>query len=199
MSRPTNDRPLPGARRLTAAGLTAAALTTVLAVPATASTTSRVSSASAAALVCDAATPPGRPVTFTPAVGLLPHRTTVTGIADLTNCSSPNGSRRAVHHGRLTARGTAFASCTAARVESGHGTIAWYDAKGRRLGTTTLRPVGSQVVSSNPGDAMLTGVATSGLLSGSRVQGAATPTSDTGSCAITGMRAVHGKGKVTFS
>ncbi|MFC4913013.1 hypothetical protein [Actinomadura gamaensis] len=209
MSRPTTVRPQSGARRaaaVSAVGLAAAALAAPT-VPATAATATRTSPLSrpvasavtSAALVCDAATPPGRPVTFSPPVGLIPHRTTVVGVADFTNCFSPNGSRRAVNHGRLTARGTARASCTTARVEDGRGAITWYDAKGRRLGTTTVRPARDQIVGSNPGDAMLSGIATSGLLAGSRVRGTATPTSDVGPCAIIGLAAVHGRGKVTFS
>ncbi|MGI5170351.1 hypothetical protein ACQEU3_38965 [Spirillospora sp. CA-253888] len=150
------------------------------------------------ALVCDAATPPGRPVTFAPPVGLLPRRTAVTGTARLGNCSSPDGTHRRVHHGVLTGHATAVASCTKARDITGQGEITWYDAAGDRLGTTTVRPARRQILSYNPGDALLVGTAVSGPLAGKRIRGSATPTSDVSRCAVTGLHAVHGKGKASF-
>ncbi|WP_067812743.1 hypothetical protein [Actinomadura kijaniata] len=61
--------------------------------------------------------------------------------------------------------------------------VRWYDAQGGHLGTTTVLPAPGQILGYNPGDALPTGVATSGPLSGSRVQGSATPTSDVSRCA----------------
>ncbi|MFC9971177.1 hypothetical protein ACFVH6_09800 [Spirillospora sp. NPDC127200] len=152
----------------------------------------------APALVCDAATTPDRPVTFAPPVGLLPRRTTVTGTAWLGNCSSPDGAHRKIHYGFLSGRATAVASCTKARDIAGEGGITWYDADGNRLGTTTVRPAQQQILSYNPGDALLVGTALSGPLAGKRIRGSATPTSDVSRCAVQGLRTVHGKGKVSF-
>ncbi|WP_067474429.1 hypothetical protein [Actinomadura hibisca] len=204
------DHPAPGGtargrfRRLAAATGLAAALTTAMALPSAAEpaavpTPGTVTAIDAASLTCDVTTEPGHPVTFSPAVGLLPRRVTVSGRAVLDDCSSPSGRHQNIDHGRLIGRGTALASCTKARDITGQAAITWYDARGRDLGITTIKPNTGQVVGYNPGDALLSGTATSGPLTGKNVRGTATPTSDTSRCALLGQSAIHGKGKMTFS
>ncbi|MFI6517751.1 hypothetical protein ACIBF1_19495 [Spirillospora sp. NPDC050679] len=181
-----------------ATALTAAATVPQAPLQAPAKTAPGAPALKAPALVCEAVTTPDRPVTFSPPVGLLPRRTTVTGAAWLGNCSSPDGTHREIHYGFLSGRATAVASCTKARDIAGEGRITWYDVDGNRLGVTMVRPAQSQILSYNPGDALLMGTALSGPLAGKRIRGSATPTSDVSRCAVSGLRTVHGKGKASF-
>ncbi|TDD89139.1 hypothetical protein [Actinomadura rubrisoli] len=192
-------------RTLAVTGLAAAALATAMttasqAEPVQAMASGPVAAAAAApALKCTAATERDKPVTFSPPVGLVQRKVAARGTVALSDCTSPDGRHRKIHHGRLTMSGTANATCTRARDVRGKGTITWYDAQNRELGTTGVRPAQREVVGYNPGDSLLAGTAVSGPLAGSRIQGTATPTSDTSRCAGAGLDSVHGTGKVSLS
>ncbi|GAA3148129.1 hypothetical protein GCM10010466_43890 [Planomonospora alba] len=150
-------------------------------------------------LACTVATEQGRPVTFTPAVGLLPADVTAKGTLRLSSCTSPDGSQPRLRSGRLTVRGTGRASCTGVTGLRSRGTITWYDSQGRAAGTSRLRTESSELSGTNPADALLVGKVVSGPLKGRRVEGRATPTTGLTSCTVSGVSAVEGSGRLTVS
>ncbi|MCS0637050.1 hypothetical protein NX801_15540 [Streptomyces sp. LP05-1] len=150
-------------------------------------------------LACRAATPAGHPITLSPALGLTPRTVKLAGELSFTGCSSPDGTHRRVRSGMATLRGSGRASCSETSGISGEMSVRWYDGNGRRIGTSTVRPSGSKLTSRNPGDALLTGEVVRGTLSGARVSGSATPTSDVTRCAKSGLRSLTGRGSVRFT
>ncbi|MDX3386033.1 hypothetical protein PV682_31930 [Streptomyces niveiscabiei] len=155
--------------------------------------------ASGTALSCTARTVAGRPVSFSPPLTMANRQVTVTGSFRLTDCSSPNRTRRGPASGVFTFRGTGHAGCTSASGISGKATVTWYDRAGHRVGTSTVRPAGRRTSSFNPSDALFDGTVTAGVLTGARVSGRAVPTSDVTSCVSSGLRTLHGAGKMAFS
>jgi hypothetical protein len=149
-------------------------------------------------LRCHVATSANNPITFSPKLNLQPRTTHVTGTFRLTACSSPNGSQRRLRSGVLTLRATSRASCSGGSAITGSGTLTWHDASGRRIGTSTLKSTRRSVSGYNPGDALLGGKITRGPLTGARMSGSATPTSNVSRCATSGLRTVTGAGTVSF-
>jgi hypothetical protein len=181
--------------RLIRAAATALATMAALTAP-TAATTA--SAASRTALSCHVATAAGHPITFSPALTTRARRTRVTGTFHLTGCTSPDRSQPRLHTGDLTINATSRASCGGGSAVSGSGTLTWHDRAGRRLGGSTLRPASTSVSGYNPGDALLSGTVTRGILDAARVSGSATPTSDITACVTTGLRTLTGAGTVRF-
>jgi hypothetical protein len=196
---PRVPRPvLLGPLAVLAALATALAATAPFAPAATARTTAQAP-APAAKLVCAAATEPGRPVTFTPAVGLLPAPVDTKGTLRLSSCTSPDGSQSRLRSGRLTMKGSGRASCTGVSGLRSQGTITWYDSRGRTAGTSKIRSASRELSGTNPADALLAGKVVSGPMKGRHVTGSATPTTDLTSCTVSGVSAVEGSGRLTVS
>ncbi|MCK2220340.1 hypothetical protein MF672_042045 [Actinomadura sp. ATCC 31491] len=149
-------------------------------------------------LTCRVGTSPGRPVTFTPAVGFLPRPVTAKAALVLTGCAG-TGAAAGLRSGRMTVHGTGRAFCTGVQDVHGKGRITWYDAAGRPAGVSALRPAVNQVQSYNPGDMLLGGTIAKGPLAGARVSGTATPTTDVSGCVARGLTAVEGTGTITFT
>ncbi|WP_328863185.1 hypothetical protein [Streptomyces sp. NBC_00306] len=174
--------------------LAAAALTAPATASATPHTTTVAANSSRLALSCKAATRTGHPISFSPALTLQQRKTRITATVHLTKCSGANQQLRS---GTFKVQGTAQASCSGALGVSGSGSITWYDAKGHRAGTSTVRPTGS-ATGYNPGNALLGGTVTSGPLNRGRITGSATPTSDVSRCAVTGLRTLSAAGTLKF-
>ncbi|GAA3668448.1 hypothetical protein GCM10022224_035830 [Nonomuraea antimicrobica] len=155
--------------------------------------------ASATTLTCTAGTAPGRPVTFQPSIGLLPRAVEARGTVYLGTCTSPNGRATRLRTGRLIFDGTATASCASATGVSGQARIAWYNARGRYVGTSVLRADTSSLTSSNPADAFMTGAITSGPLAGRHASAQAAPSSSLTNCALQGVSSLSGTGRMTIS
>ncbi|MFC4056876.1 hypothetical protein ACFOWE_01125 [Planomonospora corallina] len=155
--------------------------------------------AAPAKLVCNVATEPGRPVTFTPAIGLLPANVTAKGTLRLSSCTSPDGSHPRIRSGRLAVRGTGQASCTGVSGLRSRAAITWYDTQGRAAGTSRIRSESRELSGTNPADALLVGRVSSGPLKGRRVEGRATPTTSLTSCTVSGISAIEGSGRLTVS
>lgn len=149
-------------------------------------------------LRCRIHTLPGRPITFSPRLTLLPRTTEVSGSFRLSDCVSPGGPYSQLRSGAGEARGTGRASCGGASDISGTGTITWYDPSGRRVGTSTLNPTRRPASGYNPGDSLLIGEVTRGPLAGLHMAGSITPTSDVTACASSGLSFVHGTGTLRF-
>ncbi|QYC40099.1 hypothetical protein Nocox_12405 [Nonomuraea coxensis DSM 45129] len=149
-------------------------------------------------LTCRVGTPPGRPVTFTPAVGFLPRQVTAEATLTLSGCAG-TGQAAGLSSGRMTVTGTGRAFCTGVQDIRGKGRITWYDATGGPAGTSALRPAAEQAQTHNPGDMLLSGRIGKGVLAGARVSGTATPTSDVSGCVTRGLSSVQGAGTITFT
>ncbi|RLU87480.1 hypothetical protein CTZ27_22900 [Streptomyces griseocarneus] len=171
----------------------------VCALAATTTGSAPVRAASGTALTCGARTDPGQPITLTPPLSMRRRAVTASGTFHLTDCSSPDRTQSRLRSGRFSFHGTGQADCTGIYGVRGSATITWYDRSGRRAGTSTLRPDNRPVNTYNPADALLTGTVVRGVLAGARVTGSAVPTSDVTQCATTGLRALNGWGKVTFT
>ncbi|MBG0824134.1 hypothetical protein HS048_25840 [Planomonospora sp. ID91781] len=207
--RRTPRRAVPGPITALTAVLAAALAATAPFAPAATARTAQVSAAPAltdarisaapAKLVCTAATEPGRPVTFTPAVGLLPAPVETKGTLRLSSCTSPDGSQSRLKSGRLAMKGSGRASCTGVSGLRSQGTITWYDSRGRAAGTSKIRSGSRELSGTNPADALLVGKVVSGPMKGRRVAGSATPTTDLTSCTVSGVSAVEGSGRLTVS
>ncbi|GAB1822157.1 hypothetical protein [Herbidospora sp. RD11066] len=143
----------------------------------------------APALTCDVSTAPGSSVTFDPPLGLLPRAVRVRAVLNLGNCR---------HGATMVVDGTAQASCVGGRQMRGDGRIEWFGRKGDVEARSTVRLVTSEVTMANPADLLLNAHVTKGRLKGAKASGTATPTSDTGGCALTGLRSVTGVGTITF-
>ncbi|MFG1706419.1 hypothetical protein ACFLIM_24795 [Nonomuraea sp. M3C6] len=163
-----------------------------------ATVTAPQSPARPSALACEVATPSGRPLTFTPRVGLTPQRVTAHGNLQLTGCVSPDGSATYLRSGWVTVKATAQASCTSARHVRGNAVITWFGATGRPVGTSELRIRANQLATQSPADSLLTGTVTAGPLSDERVRGGITPATALLGCATQGMSALPGDGRITF-
>ncbi|GHG53392.1 hypothetical protein [Streptomyces griseocarneus] len=154
----------------------------------------------AAALSCALQTAPGEPVVFRPAVTGRMRQVSATGTLLLDRCTSPDGSQHGVRSGRLVLSGSAMANClTTDRIE-GSGTITWYHGwaqRGYRAGVSHLRPA-ARGSGYTPADAFLSGGVVSGRMAHRRVRGWAVPTTDVTGCAIRGLRAVAGRGNISF-
>ncbi|OKJ13935.1 hypothetical protein [Kitasatospora sp. CB01950] len=180
--------------------LAAAALTAALA-PVAEAAAPRPDTAQARAatplLSCRVATSADDPVAFSPPLTFQARTTQLTGTLDLFDCTSPDGSQPDLDSGTLTLRATGRAGCNGATQITGTGTITWYDGAGEEAGTSSLQPVGS-VDGYNPGDALLGGTVTDGLLAGARASGSATPTVDVDQCAEGGISTLNGSGTIRF-
>ncbi|MFH8574094.1 hypothetical protein [Streptomyces sp. NPDC017993] len=181
----------------TAVLLAAASLTTPAAGSAQA-TTAIAANKPPTILSCRAATPLGRPLTFTPALTLRQRTTRITATLRLTGCTTPNGPHPQLRSATLTLEGTARAGCSGASAPDGSAKITWYDAQGHRAGTSVVQPARRSVTSYNPGDALLGGTVTKGPLHGTRMTGTATPTSDVSGCAVRGLHSLHATGTLKF-
>ncbi|MFF2625117.1 hypothetical protein ACFVUN_04995 [Kitasatospora griseola] len=153
--------------------------------------------AATAALICHVATSADDPIAFSPPLTFQARTTQLTGTLDLSDCTSPDGSQPDLGSGILTLRASGRASCNGATQITGNGTITWYDGGGDEAGTSSLQPVGS-VDGYNPGDALLGGTVTDGLLAGARASGSATPTVDADQCAEGGIATLSGSGTIRF-
>ncbi|NBE97098.1 hypothetical protein FE391_42810 [Nonomuraea sp. KC401] len=172
-----------------AAAATAAAAAMLTAAPAAATSQETL-------LTCQVATTAERPITFNPPVRFLPHTVTAQAGLALTGCTASSGT--GIRSGVMTVRSTGRASCAGVQDIRGKGTITWYGADGRKIGTSTLRPSVEKLTGYNPGDMLLSGRVTKGRLAGSKVTGTATPTSTVSTCATKGLATIHGKGTITF-
>ncbi|WKU48737.1 hypothetical protein Q3V23_34320 [Streptomyces sp. VNUA116] len=171
----------------------------VLATPTAASATRPTArQTGATALRCRVTTDPGHPVTFSPDLTLQPRTTRVSGAFRLTDCTSPDGTHSQVRSGTAMVQGTGRASCSGASDVTGSGTVTWYDRSGHHAGTSTLRPALRSANSYNPGDSLLAGNVTHGLLAGTRAAGSITPTSNVSMCARSGLRSLLGAGTLRF-
>ncbi|MFG3507089.1 hypothetical protein ACGF5F_16440 [Streptomyces sp. NPDC047821] len=180
--------------------LMATALAALAPAAAQAPPTAAAAKAGSAAWTCRVSTSADRPVTFTPPLTLRQRSTRITATLRLTGCTDGRGKRvPRLHRGTLTTQGTAQASCTRARAIKGSAGITWYDGTGRRTGTSTIKATRTAVSSYNPGDALLGGKVTSGVLKGTKVSGSATPTSDVSTCTGKGLRSLRAAGKLKFS
>lgn len=199
--RPSNAWTTTRLMRRTASVATSLVATAVLTAPADAApapTRTPVAAPRAAALACRAATPADRPVTFSPKLTLRPRHVNITGTLKLTACTSPNGSQQRLRSATLTMKGSGQASCSGASNITGTATITWRDGAGHRAGTSAITSTRRSISGYNPGDALLGGTVTHGVLTGRRVVGSATPTSDVTSCATRGLATLHAAGKIKF-
>ncbi|WP_433498343.1 hypothetical protein ACQP1K_26205 [Sphaerimonospora sp. CA-214678] len=147
-------------------------------------------------LTCSAKT--AKPITFDPPLTQRAQQATFRGTISLINCTSPDNSHPRPRSGQLTFEGGGLATCTGVEKATGSGTITWKDANGVKLGTSTLRPNLNAIDSYNPGNAVLFGEITGGMLKGTRTSGRAIPTSDISKCATTGLTGVEGAGTMDF-
>ncbi|WP_055504507.1 hypothetical protein [Nonomuraea pusilla] len=147
-------------------------------------------------LTCKAGT--AAPITFTPQLGQQAASVTVSGALSLTGCTSPDNSRPRLRSGKLTFTGSALASCTGIKSATGSGKIVWKDAQGVVLGTSTVVPNLAGIDSYNPGDVLLFGEITDGVMKGVRTAGNATPTTDISQCSAKGLSGIEGSGTVSF-
>ncbi|MEX2980609.1 hypothetical protein [Streptomyces sp. C36] len=188
------------AARATAVALLLGALTTAAGPTAPPATAVPARSASAAALNCALQTAPGEPVVFRPSLTGRMRQVSATGTVLLDRCTSPDGSQHGVRSGRLVLRGSAMANClTADRIE-GSGTVTWYHGwaqRGYRAGVSHLRPA-ARGGGYTPADAFLSGGVVSGRMARRHVHGWAVPTTDVTGCALRGLRAVAGRGNISF-
>ena len=199
--RPSNAWTTTRLMRRTASVVTSLVATAVLPTPAGAApapTHAPMAAPRAAALACRAATPTGRPVTFSPKLTLRPRHVNITGTLKLTACTSPDGSHQRLRSATLTMKGSGQASCSGASNITGTATITWHDAAGRPAGTSAIASTRRSISGYNPGDALLGGTVTRGVLTGRRVIGSATPTSDVTSCATGGLATLHAAGTIRF-
>lgn len=143
-------------------------------------------------LTCSAKT--AKPITFDPPLTQRARSVTTRGTISLLNCTSPDNSHPRPRSGQLVFEGSGLATCTGVKKATGSGTITWKDAKGVKLGTSTLRPNLDAIDSYNPGDALLFGEITDGMLKGARTSGRAIPTTDISTCSTTGLTSVEGTG-----
>ncbi|SEH02508.1 hypothetical protein SAMN05444920_12746 [Nonomuraea solani] len=150
------------------------------------------------ALTCAVATPSGRPLTFTPRVGLAPRRVTARGHLELTGCTSPDGSATFLRSGWASVRADAQTSCTSARHVRGKAVITWFGVTGRPVGTSKLLVRADRLVEQHPADTLLTGSVAAGRLAGERVRGGITPATAILGCATQGMATLPGSGRITF-
>ncbi|QYC44350.1 hypothetical protein Nocox_33915 [Nonomuraea coxensis DSM 45129] len=151
-----------------------------------------------AALTCAVATPPGRPLAFTPPAGLTPRAVTVRGNLQLTGCVSPDGSASALRSGWVSLRATADASCTSAGRVRARASVIWFGWDGRPVGTSTISGGGGSLATHRPADSLLTGTVTYGPLKGRRASGGLTPGAGLVSCATQGLSRLSGTGTMTF-
>ncbi|MFI9202281.1 hypothetical protein [Streptomyces sp. NPDC053048] len=152
------------------------------------------------ALTCALQTAPGRPITFRPSVTGRLRQVSATGTVLLDRCTSPDGSQRGVRSGRLVLHGAGMANCLTADRLEGSGTITWYhgwDRRGYKAGTTRFTPAG-RGSGYTPADAFLSGNAVAGRMAHRHVHGRAVPTADVTGCAARGLRAVAGRGNISF-
>lgn len=151
-------------------------------------------------LKCHLQTAPGGRITFSPAVSNVPRRISAHGTVDLDNCTSPNGRQSQIKSGRLVLGGSGLATCSGATGVQGSGTVTWYSGPnrtGRTLGRTTLQPASHGGQGYTPVDSFLSGVATSGLMSGRSFSGTAVPTNDVRRCFTAGLGYIEGRGSLT--
>ncbi|MEU6719343.1 hypothetical protein ABZ897_48445 [Nonomuraea sp. NPDC046802] len=147
-------------------------------------------------LSCAVTIPQSRPLTFQPPVTLRPRAITARGTLVLSSCSSALRTLARVRGGVARVYGRATASCNGVRDLRVRTTVTWYDSRRQTVGTSTVALAADTVARFNPGDALMGGRVTSGLLAGARVYGSTTPTGPTVSCALHGVRSIHGTGKV---
>jgi hypothetical protein len=167
-------------------------LAALVAVPATASA---ATAPSPALLTCSIRTAPNQPLTFNPPLKRTPQNTTLSSTLNLSGCT---GSQGGIQSGQLTVSGSGRASCTSVEGVQGSGKITWFGANGRSAGTSNVAPANRSANTSNPGEALLTGRVSGGVMNGAQVSGTATPTSSVTGCALGGLKTVHGSGKITF-
>ncbi|MEU4514700.1 hypothetical protein AB0G05_34820 [Nonomuraea wenchangensis] len=151
-----------------------------------------------AALTCAVATPPARPLTFTPRVGLTPRPVTVRGNLQLTGCVSPDGSASTLRSGWVSLRVTADASCTSTARVRGRANVVWFGGDGRPLGTSTITGGPGSLATHRPADSLLSGTVTYGPLKGRRASGGLTPGAGLLSCATGGLSRLAGTGTMRF-
>ncbi|MFB4291409.1 hypothetical protein ACBI99_27430 [Nonomuraea sp. ATR24] len=146
----------------------------------------------AAVLACAVGTPPGSPIVFTPPVGLVPGRVAARGALWLSGCRGKPGRLRS---GWASLRAEGEASCAAVRGMRGHATITWYDATGRPVGSSRLRIRNDELGAAG---ALLTGRVTGGPLDGRRARGGIAPEGGVLGCAVGGLGAMPGTGRIEF-
>lgn len=149
-------------------------------------------------LTCAVSTLSGEPLTFEPPLSQIQRTITMRGRLALTGCTARDRALRHVRSGMFAFSGSSRATCTGAQAVRGEGTVTWYGPDGRSTGRSTLRPGLDRVTTYNPGDALLAGTVVRGLMTGARVSGSATPTSDVSGCVLGGLRSIQGRGTVTF-
>ncbi|NUR84507.1 MAG: hypothetical protein HOY71_10520 [Nonomuraea sp.] len=150
------------------------------------------------ALSCVAVSPTGRPLTFTPGIGLTPRRLSARGNLLLTGCASADGTGAFLRSGWVTLKGTAQASCTSAQRVRGTARVTWFGADGRPVGTSEVRTKADRLATRSPADSLLSGTVVSGPLARERVSGSITPAMALLGCATRGMKSLAAAGRVTF-
>ncbi|MFF4620506.1 hypothetical protein [Nonomuraea jabiensis] len=156
----------------------------------------RLASSATTLMSCTAVIPQSTPLTFEPPVTLRSRTTTAQGTVLLSECTSSDRALAKVRSGvsRITAR--ADASCGAVRNLRARSTVTWYDAGRRKVGTSVVTMTQDSSARFSPGETLMGGTVTQGLLAGARVHGSATPTGRMTSCALQSVRSVYGAGRV---
>ncbi|HEX4813626.1 MAG TPA: hypothetical protein VFV66_12835, partial [Nonomuraea sp.] len=126
-------------------------------------------------LTCSVTMPFGRPLTFSPGIGLTPRRVTVRGHLQFTQCTSPDGRAAGLSSAWVSLKATATASCTSARRVRGAAVLTWFGPDGRPVGTSGLRVRADRLATQSPANTVLTGTVRSGPLQGRRARGGITP------------------------
>ncbi|WP_049571385.1 hypothetical protein [Nonomuraea sp. SBT364] len=174
----------------------AAALLAVLSTAPAGATIESTAAAAAApragVLTCAVGTPPGSPIVFTPPVGLVPGKVAARGALWLSGC---RGTPARLRSGWASLRAAGQASCAAVRGMRGRATVTWYDATGRPVGSSRLR-IGNDELGT--AGALLTGTVTGGLLDGRRSRGGIAPEGGVLGCAMGGLGAMPGTGRIEF-
>ncbi|MEV4391307.1 hypothetical protein [Nonomuraea sp. NPDC049607] len=150
------------------------------------------------ALTCAVSSPDGRPLTFSPRVGLTARPVSVRGNLQLTGCLSGDGTAPYLRSGWVTLKSVGQASCASARHVHGAVRITWFGLDGRPVGTSQVRARADRLATQSPADSFLTGTVASGPLSGEHVRGSITPAMGILACATGGLSTLPAAGRLTF-
>ncbi|GGS76556.1 hypothetical protein ACFFV7_07620 [Nonomuraea spiralis] len=154
--------------------------------------------AEGAALTCAVSSPKGRPLTFTPRIGLTARPVSARGNLQLTGCLSGDGSAPYLRSGWVTLKSVGQASCTSARHVHGTLRITWFGVDGRPVGTSEVRTRADRLATQSPADSFLAGTVVSGPLARERVGGGITPAMGILGCATGGLSRLPAAGRLTF-
>ncbi|MEU8319855.1 hypothetical protein AB0C33_15960 [Nonomuraea sp. NPDC048881] len=163
-----------------------------------AATHPRAASADRSALSCAVSSPAGRPLTFSPRIGLTAKPVSARGNLQLTGCLSADGSAPYLRSGWVTLKSVGRASCASARQVHGTARITWFGLDGRPVGTSEVRTRADRLATQSPADSFLTGTVVSGPLDRERVRGTITPAMGLLACATGGLGTLSAAGRLTF-